>query len=86
MIRSAEPGIASLLAPALSVIAQQPFVHLAGEGNQLWITFTRMALPYFASAVEEYMLLLETAACAIDGLPLPARLAAPAAPTQALPR
>jgi hypothetical protein len=86
VIRSAEPRIASLLAPALQVIAQQPFVHLAGEGNQLWINFPRMALPYFASAAEEYLLLLETAACAIDGLPLPARLSASTASTRALPQ
>jgi hypothetical protein len=84
VIRTADPRIAPFLVPALQILSQQLFVHLAGEGDELWINVTRMGLPYFAGAAEEYMLAIESAACAIEGVPLPARLAVPAAPTKAL--
>jgi len=82
-IRTADPQTAAALVPALQILASQLFVHVAGEGNRLWMSLTRMALPYFASAAEEYMLALETAACAIDGRALPARISVPSASTQA---
>jgi hypothetical protein len=80
VIRAADPLLAPLLAPALAVLAQQLFVHLAGEGDELWINVTRMGLPYFSAAPEEYLLAIETAACSIEGLALPARLGVPAMP------
>ena len=84
VIRATDARTAAALVPALQILSSQLFVHLAGEGEQLWINFTRMALPYFAGGVEEYMLAIETAACSIEGQPLPARLGAPAVPTKAL--
>lgn len=84
VIRTADPKTAVSLVPALQILSSQLFVHLAGEGNRLWMSLTRMALPYFASAAEEHMLALETAASALDGRPLPARIAAPAAPPKAV--
>jgi len=86
IIRSADARTVAAVVPALQILAPQLFVHLAGEGDQLWINLTRMALPYFAAAVEEYMLAIETAACGIEGLPLPARLAIPTGQPQALTR
>jgi hypothetical protein len=83
VIRSADARTAAALVPALQILSQQLFVHLAGEGDDLWINVTRMGLPYFAHAVEEYMLAVETAACGIEGQPLPAHIAI-AAPTKAL--
>lgn len=77
VIRTTDPRVAAALVPALQVLTPQLFVHLAGEGDQLWTNLTRMALPYFAGAVEEYLLGIETAACAIEGAPLPARIATP---------
>jgi len=83
IIRAADPRIAAALTPALQILSQQLFVHLAGEGDELWINVTRMGLGYFAHSIEEYMLAIETAACAIEGQPLPARIAIPA-PSKAL--
>mgnify|MGYP001326760918 CR=1 FL=1 len=74
VVRTADPALAPLLAPALEVLGQQHFVHLAGQGNRVWSSFTRMGLPYLSYAPEEYLLALETAACALEGKPLPARL------------
>jgi hypothetical protein len=84
VIRTADPRTAASLAAALQILAQQLFVHLAGEGDELWVNITRMGLPYFAAAPEEYMLAIETAACALEGQPLPARLAIPQAQAKAL--
>jgi hypothetical protein len=77
VIRAADAKTATALVPALQILATQLFVHLAGEGTQIYSSFTRTALPYLSGAAEEYMLGIETAACAIEGLPLPARIGAP---------
>lgn len=84
VIRAADPQTAAALVPALQILSTQLFVHLSGEGNRLWMSLTRMALPYFAAAAEEYMLAIETAACSLDGRPLPARISVPAASAQAV--
>lgn len=83
VIRASDAKLAATLLPALQILATQPFVHLAGEGNQIWMSFTRMALPYFSSAVEEYMLALESAACSVEGMPLPARIGSQTSQLQA---
>lgn len=86
IVRSSEPGTAALLAPALEILSQHLFVHLAGDGNELWIGVTRWGLPYFAQAAEAYLLAIETAACALEGQALPARIAVPPVPTTELGR
>lgn len=80
VIRAADPQVAAALVPALQILSGQLFVHIAGEGNRLWMSVTRMALPYFAQAAEEYMLALETAVCALEERPLPARITVPVMP------
>ena len=84
VIRTLDPRVAAALVPALQILSAQLFVHLAGDGDELWVNVTRMGLPYFSAAPEEYMLAVETAACALEGLPLPARMAVPGAPAKAL--
>ena len=69
---STEPRIGPLLAPALRLLAGQPYVHLAGITGTLTISYGRYALPYLAQAPEEQLLALETAACALEGRPAPA--------------
>lgn len=76
VIRASDAAVGKTLAPALELLGQQTFVHLAARKNRLWIAFTRMGLPYLSYAAEEYLLALETAACALEGKPLPARVAA----------
>jgi hypothetical protein len=78
VVRSTDPRIGPALAGALSTLATHLFVHLAGEDTRLWSSFTRMGLPYFAQAAEEYLLALESAACGVEGRPAPARLGVPA--------
>jgi hypothetical protein len=73
-IRATDPKVPPALVPALRILEQQIFVHIAGEGDRVWNSFTRGSLPYFAYAVEEYLLALETAACSLEGRPLPARV------------
>jgi hypothetical protein len=75
IIRAAGTTTAAALQPALEVLEHQHFVHLAGSHNRIWINFTRMALPSFSFAPEEYLVALETAACGLSGKPLPARVA-----------
>lgn len=75
VIRTSDNRIAAALVPALQILSQQLFVHMAGDGDELWINITRMGLPYFAAAAEEYLLSIESAACGIEGQPMPARLA-----------
>ena len=79
IIRTTDAKTAAALVPALQILSSQLFVHLAGEGDQVYSSFTRTALPYLSGAVEEYMLGIETAACSIEGMQLPARIGAPAA-------
>jgi hypothetical protein len=77
LIRAADPRIAPALIPALKVLSTQLAVHMAGEGQKLWISFPRFALPYFAQGPEEFLLALESAACGLEGRPAPARLSLP---------
>ncbi len=77
IIRAVDPRVPPALVPALQILTQQLYVHIAGEGGQLWMNLTKMGLPYFSAAAEEYLLAFETAACSFEGMPLPARLAAP---------
>jgi hypothetical protein len=67
IVRAADPRIGPLIAGALAVLGTQLFVHLAGEGNRVWVSITRMGLPYFAGTAESYLLALETAARALEG-------------------
>jgi hypothetical protein len=73
VVRAADPRIGPVLAPALRILCDQQFVHLAGADDRLWISFTRYGLPYFAHAAEHYLLAVETAACALEGRPIPAQ-------------
>ncbi len=83
IIRAVNSKVAAALVPALQILSQQLYVHIAGEGDQLWMNMTKIGLPYFSAAAEEYVLAMETAACSFEGKPLPARLMAPpAAPAQ----
>jgi hypothetical protein len=77
VIRAADPRVAPALIPALKVLSTQLAVHMAGEGQKLWISLPRFALPYFAQGPEEFMLALESAACGLEGRPAPARLGMP---------
>ncbi len=72
-IRASDPRIAPALVPALELMSSMLYVHIACAGPRLYVSFTRFGLAYFASAAEEYLLALETAACALEGRPLPAR-------------
>jgi len=76
IVRCADPTVARRIAPALESLTTQLYVHLAGDGNRVWIGFTRMALPYFANAPEEALLALASVACALEGRALPAQLPA----------
>jgi hypothetical protein len=78
VVRAADPRIGPALVPALEALGQQLYVHLAGTSSQVWMSFTRLGLPYLSYAPEEYLLALESAACGLEGQPAPARL--PAAP------
>jgi hypothetical protein len=87
VVRSADPRVVPPLAAALQVLSTQLYVHLAGEGNRIWMSFARMGLPYFSSAPEEFLLALESAACALEGRPAPASLGgAPATQTRLVAR
>jgi hypothetical protein len=69
---SHDPRVGPLLAPALRLLATQPYVHMAGASGTLTISYSRYALPYLAHSPEEQLLALETAACALTGRPAPA--------------
>jgi hypothetical protein len=85
VIRAADARWAQALTPALKLLSTQQMVHLAGEGQRVWMSFPRMGLPSLSYAPEEYLLALETAACGLEGRPAPAGLgsAMPAAPVHA---
>jgi hypothetical protein len=72
-IRASDPRVAPALVPTLELMSSMLYVHLACAGTRLYVSFTRFGLAYFSSAAEEYLLALETAACALEGRPLPAR-------------
>jgi hypothetical protein len=76
VVRAADPRVGPALVPALQALDAQLFIHLAGEGGAVWMAFTRWGLPYLSYAPEEYLLALESAACAFEGRPAPARLPA----------
>jgi hypothetical protein len=79
-VRAADPRLGRALVPSLILLTSHLYVHMAGEGNRVWSALTRMGLPYFSYAPEEILLSLETAACALEGRPAPARsVAAPPA-------
>jgi hypothetical protein len=74
VIRAADPRLAAALVPALKLLSTQQAVHLAGEGQRIWMSFPRLSLSMLAFTPEEYQLALEAAACAVEGRPAPARL------------
>lgn len=76
IVRAGHPGIGPALVGALQLLATHHYVHLAGAGQKMWIKWERISLGYFAHSAEEYMLALETAACALEGRPAPAHLGA----------
>jgi hypothetical protein len=77
VIRAVDPRIAAALVPALQLLSTQHAVHLAGEGQRIWMSFPRMALAAFSYCPEEFLLALESAACGVEGRPAPAGLGAP---------
>ncbi len=46
VVRTSDPRIAPALVPALRAISGELYVHIAGEGERLWSSITRMGLPY----------------------------------------
>lgn len=74
IVRAQDPRLAPALASALNLLSTHFFVHLAGEGQRLWMSFTRVGLASLASAAEEYLLALESAAAGLEGKPMPAQL------------
>lgn len=76
IVRAADPGVATKLVNTLYLLATQSYVHLAGGSGRMWMKIERMALGSFAYSPEEYLLALETAACACEGKPPPAALPA----------
>ena len=72
VVRTSDPRIAPALVPALRAISGELYVHIAGEGERLWSSITRMGLPYFSVAAEKTLFVLESAACGIEGRPVPA--------------
>jgi hypothetical protein len=77
VVRSADPRLVAALTPALRLLSAQHMVHLAGEGQRVWMSFPRMGLPSLSYAPEEFLLALETAACGLEGRPAPAGLGGP---------
>jgi hypothetical protein len=77
VIRAVDPRIGAALTPALKLLSTQHAVHLAGEGQRIWMSFPRMALASLTYAPEEYLLALESAACGVEGRPAPASLGVP---------
>ena len=77
IIRAVDTRVPAALVPALQILSQQLYVHLAGEGDLIWMNMNKTGLAYFSAAAEEYLLAMETAACSFEGKPLPARLMAP---------
>lgn len=77
VIRAVDPRLAAALTPALKLLSTQHAVHLAGEGHRIWMSFPRMALASLTYAPEEYLLALESAACAVEGRPAPAGVGMP---------
>ena len=80
VVRAADPGVGATLVNALYLLASQNYVHMAGGSQRIWMKIERMALGSFAYCPEEYLLALETAACAFEGKPPPAALASPPQP------
>jgi len=74
LIRAADPRLAPSLVPALKLLSTQQAVHLAGEGQRIWMSFPRLSLSMLAYSPEEYLLALEAAACSLEGRPVPAGL------------
>jgi hypothetical protein len=83
-IRASDPRVAPALVPALELMSSMLYVHIACAGPRLYVSFTRFGLAYFASTAEEYLLALETAACALEGRPLPARPGVPLSSAHAM--
>jgi hypothetical protein len=79
VIRAVDPGVTAALTPALKLLSTQHAVHLAGEGQRIWMSFPRMALASLTYTPEEYLLALESAACGVEGRPAPVALGAPLA-------
>ncbi len=78
VVRSADPQVPERLRAALQLLSTQQFVHLAGEGDRIWMSFTRFGLASLSYAPEELLLALEAAACGLEGRPAPAGLGMPA--------
>lgn len=79
-IRVADPRWAPALAPVARALAGQLYVHVVGQGGSIMMPITRMGLPYFAHAAEQYAYALEVAACGFEGKQAPAAPPPPAHP------
>lgn len=80
VVRSQDPSVGAALVGALTLLATHHYVHLACDGQKLWIKWERMGLGYFAASAEEYLLALETAACGLEGRQAPIPTMAATAP------
>ena len=68
-----DPRVGPVIAHAVSGLAHHLFVHVHAHDGRLEMYITRMGLPYVAHAAEEYLLALETIACALEGRSAPVR-------------
>ena len=81
VVRSVDPQLAARLVPALKLLSTQHMVHVAGDGDRVWMSFPRFGLASLSYSPEEFLLALEAVACGIEGRPAPA---GPARPRPAL--
>jgi hypothetical protein len=78
VVRSVDPQLPARLVPALKLLSTQQVVHMIGEGDRIWLSFSRFGLASLSYAPEELLLGLEAAACGLEGRPAPAGLGMPA--------
>jgi len=79
IVRATQPTVGPALVGALQLLATHHYVHMAGGSQRIWMKIERMGLATFAYCPEEYLLALETAACAFEGKQPPATIPSPAA-------
>ncbi|MGC4093336.1 MAG: hypothetical protein QM756_36680 [Polyangiaceae bacterium] len=74
IVRAADVRMAPALIPALKLLSTQQVVHMAGEGQRIWMSIPRFGIAYITHVPEQLLLALESAACALEGRQQPASL------------